>query len=250
MAPSLQMKTPALLFGHEVVRMRVFIYIAILLCTLHIGCTSAPRMDGDRVTMDRPVIKNLSDVNSDLQKLQHSLVRLRVNNEKLKEESYGTGFFFRTRDMLVTTQHLFTAGHECLTRLQCTINLGFAKDSQNVTEQLVTVEVVLKNPTKDLIFLKLKNAEQFAQIEPLQSQAKNIKGTLTAAGFYQDNPALTFSQGQTIDNSLTSIIVSSGFSGSPVLNSKGELVGVVSSYKPIQGRQIGLAQYTTLEDSF
>jgi hypothetical protein len=135
------------------------------------------------------------------------------------------------------------------------VNLGFAKDSKNVTEQTVTVEVVLKNPTKDLIFLKLKDAEKFAdekfkQIEPLQSQAKNAKGTLTAAGFYRDNPALTFSQGQTIENSLTSIIVSSGFSGSPVLNSKGELVGVVSSYKPIQGQQIGLAQYTTMEDAF
>lgn len=199
--------------------------------------------------MERPVIKNLSEVDSEFKKMQHSLVRLRITNDKNKEESYGTGFFFRTKDLLVTSQHLFSTGHECLTKLQCQVNMGVAKDSKDVAEQKVDVEVVLKHPSKDLIFLKIKDASTFANAQPLQNQAKNNKGTLTAAGFYQDNPALTFSQGKNIENSLTSIIVSAGFSGSPVINNKGELVGVVSSYKPIKGEQIGLAQYTTMDDA-
>lgn len=234
--------------------MRTSIYIAIIFATLQLGCStvSTPQRGKDgQVTIDRPVIKNLNEIDVRFRKLQHSLVRLRIGNAK--EESYGTGFFFQTNDLLVTSQHLFTDGHECLVKLSCSIKVGFAKDSKDVQEQVVQAEVILKHPSKDLIFLKIKDNAQVANVQPLMNHGKSSKGTLTAAGFYQDNPALTFSQGKNLEKAgseeLTSIIVSSGFSGSPVLNSDGDVVGVVSSYKPIKGQQIGLAQYITMDNS-
>jgi S1-C subfamily serine protease len=233
--------------------MRITIYLAIILSSLQLGCTTTQKIDKDTITIDRPVIKNLNDIDSSFKKLQHSLVRLRINNEAQQEESYGTGFFYRTKDLLVTTLHLFNSDNPCLKNMQCDINIGFAKDSKDVTEQIVQVEVVLKDQSKDLIFLKIKDSEKFENVQPLLGQVKKNKGTLTAAGFYLDNPALTFSQGKNIDdkdsNSLTSIIVSRGFSGSPIVNTKGELVGVVSSFRPIKGQQIGLAQYTPMSDA-
>lgn len=216
------------------------------------ACSSkAPEQAGvTEVTIEKPVIKNLDEVSTDLKKLKHSLVRIRVDNRV--SESIGTGFFFRTRDLLVTTYHLFEDRHKCMTDSQCEVALGFAKDSKGVDERQVAVEVILKDPKKDLLFLKIKDNSQFADIVPIKDRAKNKKGKLVAAGFYQSNPALTFSHGKNLESknemNLTSIVVSSGFSGSPIVNNEGELVGMVSSYKPIVGSEVGLAQFMDIDD--
>jgi len=232
--------------------MRLFAYLAVMLICAQIGCVTAPQtpVDPNAVTIENPVIKDLNSVENDFKKMQRSLVRLRVDNPK--NESFGTGFFYRSRDMVVTSHHLFNESHPCMTKLNCQITIGVAKDAKEVTEQSVKVEVVLKYPHKDLIFLKILDAVNVT-VEPLEKQSSSHDGPLTAVGFYQDKTELTFSRGKSLNKNssagnLTSIIVSGGFSGSPVVNKRGELVGVVSSFRPIKGQDIGLAQFITMDD--
>jgi S1-C subfamily serine protease len=226
----------------------------LLLGLLPLACSHEPKLKDGTITMDRPVIQNLDQVSGDLKKLQKSLVRLSLVDGN--KTSYGTGFFFRSKDLLVTSHHLFSEKHECMTQQKCTITLGSAKNANELTEQSVAVEVVLKHPDKDLIFLKISDSSKFAGVEPIAAQAKNSQGELTAAGFFQDQPALTFSKGSVLTHgnagnsqASSTIVVSAGFSGSPIVNKKGELVGVVSSYRPIEGQPIGLALFTNADEN-
>lgn len=212
-----------------------------------LACSQAPALKKSsdeltqKITIDRPVIKNLDDISPDLKKLRHSLVRLRV--EQGKTTSYGTGFFYRSKDLLITSQHLFSEKHECIITKKCHITFGFTKNAKELNEQSMQVEVVLQDYKKDLIYLKVAESAHLKDVIPLNEIAKNNEGVLTAAGFFQDQPALTFSQGKSLSTNSSSIIVSAGFSGSPIINKNGQLVGVVSSYMPIQGQAIGLAQF-------
>ena len=225
-----------------------------LLSSMLLACVQAPQIKDDKITMDKPVIQNLDEVSTDLKKLQNSLVRISVVDST--HTSFGTGFFFRTNELLITSEHLFPEKHSCMTQQKCEILVGFAKNSKELSEKTITVDVVLKNPEKDLIFLKVHNPAQFSSVVPLKDKAKNSNGTLIAIGFFQDQPAITFSQGQTLTALphkplSTNIIVSSGFSGSPVVNKNGELVGIVSSFRPLEGQPVGLAQLiNTNEESF
>jgi S1-C subfamily serine protease len=219
------------------------------------ACTHLSPQTASRIEMEKPLIQNLSTAHPQMQNLKHSLVRLRLQDGQ-KQSSYGTGFFFKSRDLLVTTLHTFDQ-HECLEKKVCEIFIGFAKDEKDVNETSLQVSVALRDSDKDLLFLSVKNPETMAHVKPLAlprssaSQKQKVSERLIAAGFFQDGSALTFSHGkaseQNRNETATTIIVGHGFSGAPVVNEFGELVGVVSSYHPLQNnKEIGLARYVDI----
>ncbi|MBY0316829.1 MAG: serine protease [Bdellovibrionales bacterium] len=231
----------------------------IFLFVLPLGCSVLKKRDAsvtqsNAISIDQPVIKNLDEVDARSKKLQHSLARIHLR-QGANTLAIGTGFFYKSKDIFVTSYHVIEGKPECLTTGACTVFLGFVKNSKEVREIETRISVIFKSEAKDLIVLKIQDASQFSQVLPLQIKAKRKEGRLMTAGFYHDDPALTFSEGQLLKaqskhaKALSSIIVSAGFSGSPVINRQGELVGVVSSYKPIQGQQtVGLAEYIAADD--
>ncbi len=219
-----------------------------------VACTHSGPKTASRVEIEKPLIQNLSTAHPQMQNLKHSLVRLRLEDGQ-KQSSFGTGFFFKSRNLLVTTLHTFDK-HECLEKKSCEIFIGFAKDKDTVDEKPLLVSVALRDSDKDLLFLTVKNPETVSQAQPLKSAANKKRGNkaseqLIVAGFFQDGSELTFSHGKASEKNqnetVTTIIVGHGFSGAPVVNEMGELVGVVSSYHPLQNnKEIGLARYVDI----
>lgn len=244
--------------GRKMIKKKYTLYSLVAsAATFMVSCTSAPVQVSQTTTVviDRPLIQNLESAHQNLTVLKQSLVRFIFKNNN-NEESYGTGFFFQTRDLVVSSLHVFEKDHPCLTQKTCEMEVGFAKSSQELEMKTVTAEVALKDVDRDLIFLKIKNSGRLSEVIPLKkaialNNSNPNDKKLVAAGFYQDEKALTFSHGKEIKQSdgqtLTSIVVGHGFSGSPVLNEKGEVLGVVSSFNPIQGKNIGLARFVEIQ---
>ncbi|MCB9072908.1 MAG: trypsin-like peptidase domain-containing protein [Bdellovibrionaceae bacterium] len=221
-----------------------------------LACSSNPAQeehslveDKSIVIIDRPVIKSYKDASATLKQLKHSIVR--VKTKKDTAETISTGFFYKTPDMLVTALHSFDKDHACRKQEQCELILGLVEDNKPLEEHTLMASMVFQEPERDLIYFKIEKARELMKIVPLQDAESNDRdGALSVGGFYHDNPEMTFTMGKHLYDAkfknLTTIIVSQGFSGSPVLNAKGRVVGVVSNFRPIKNHHIGLAQYATL----
>ncbi len=237
----------------------MFRCIWLLLCPLFAlastSCTHgpvAPAEPSDRVTVEKSQIQNLHQASQLQKNLKQSLVRLRLQSSD-GNDSFGTGFFFKNRNLLVTALHTLEQS-ACLQNGECELMVGLVDSASSVHEVSVIAKVALRDPSSDLLFLEIKDSVKLSNIRPLQRASLPPTEQITAVGFYQDSPALTFSHGSSKSQAplqketLTTIIVSKGFSGAPVVNSKGELIGVVSSYHPLAAnKDIGIARFVDIK---
>lgn len=231
------------------------------------SCTHAPKVAGSAsndvqstvqtVTVQTSQIQNLNQASRTQKHLKQSLVRLRVKN-LAGQDSYGTGFFFKNRSLLVTALHTMDQ-NACVQTGTCEITIGLVEDATKVRETTVTAKIALRDPSSDLLFLEIKDESILAGVVPLQKSSLSEKDPITAVGFYQDSSSLTFSHGTSQPHvehdayrrkdheTVSTIIVSQGFSGAPVVNARGEVVGVVSSYHPlVNNKDIGIARFVEL----
>lgn len=206
------------------------------------SCSLSPQKRSSETIATPSQIENLNNVQPSLRKLQHSLVRIRLDS------NFGTGFFFKSRHLLVTSLHTFDQ-HPCLEKNQCELLLGFVKNENTVNEVSVNTQIALRDSEHDLLYLSIKDTEKLSQVVPLFPASKGSAKKITTAGFYQDETSLTFSHGKTqkqhLNETVTTMVIGHGFSGAPVVNEIGEVLGVVSSYHPLRvNKNIGYARFT------
>lgn len=229
-------------------------------CALSSACTHSPTGTASStvqsVTVQTSQIQNLNQASRAQKNLKQSLVRLRVKNNN-GQDSYGTGFFFKNRSLLVTALHTLEQ-NACVETGVCEIIIGLVENSTSLHEVTVMAKIALRDPSSDLLFLEIKDEPVLSRVVPLQKSLHTKTEQITAVGFYQDSQALTFSHGASQLSSkdaihrdehetTTTIIVSQGFSGAPVVNANGEVVGVVSSYHPlVNNKDIGIARFVEL----
>lgn len=206
------------------------------------ACSLSPKKRESYTIETTKQVENLKSVQPSLRKLQHSLVRIRL------ESNYGTGFFFKSRNLLVTSLHTFEE-HPCLEKNQCDLTLGFVKDENSLHEVSVKTQIALRDSEHDLLYLSIKDSEKLSHVVPLFPSTKSLNQKVTSVGFFQDETSLTFSHGhsqrQHLNETVTTMVIGHGFSGAPVVNDTGEVVGVVSSYHPLRAnKNIGYARFT------
>ena len=238
-----------------------WLYYSALFCVGMAACTHRPN-DAQKasssvqsVEVQTSQIQNLNQASRQQKNLKQSLVRLRIKNSD-GADSFGTGFFFKNRNLLVTALHTLDK-NPCIETGACEIIIGLVKDPTTVHEVTVTAKIALRDPSSDLLFLEIKDEPVLARVVPLQKSPLSEKEQITAVGFYQDSQALTFSHGTSQihdvkhshnDETISTIIVSQGFSGAPVVNTKGQVVGVVSSYHPlVSNKDIGIARFVDVK---
>ncbi len=238
-----------------------FCFLLLGACSSTVLRKKSSAVVNEKVVIDRPVVHSLDQAPSYLKKLKNSVVRLKIHQKKdeltqeFTKEYIATGFFYKTSDLLVTSLHTFPSEHPCLSQQKCTVTIGLIKDAKTLSEKQVTATVALVETEKDLIYLKIPQIKEFMEISPLlpSEKAHTSKETLAVGGFFEDKPAITFTSGKKLNHNktknLTSLIVSSGFSGSPLIDEDGKLVGVISGFMPIKNHHIGLAQYVSVESN-
>lgn len=195
----------------------------------------------------RPLVETLKQVSAPLKKVSQALARIKIKNKS--QTFYASGFFFGNKETLVTNYHVISPDQKCLETKKCNLHLELVKNELQLSQLDAKAELILVDKKLDLAILRIKNHKKLEDIMPLKIATKTSQ-QIVAVGFYHNNSQLTFSTGQLLSQGLTntsSIIIGAGFSGAPVVNQQGEAIGIVTSYRPLQGQSIGLAQFINID---
>ncbi len=150
--------------------------------------------------------------------IENSVYRINTANGS------GTGFYLLSEDVVVTNYHVVSG------------SLRVSIEGQDKNRHLA--EVVYANPGKDIAFLKAQKLPKL--IKTVRTDHNNITGTrnkVLVLGYPFGMP-FTVTEGivsnpkQIIDGNTyiqTDAAINPGNSGGPIINEKGELIGIVTS---------------------
>ena len=176
------------------------------------------------------------DISGLAKKVVPSVVTVNVFNREGKWRGGGTGFFVQEEGLLVTNRHVIDGKVRALAKLSNGEFLpveGVLSMDSNGDLVLLTLGVKgIYFPTLSLTDTEIETGQPIIVIgSPLGHEGTVLKGNVSEV-----KDVSNF--GKIIKHTAP---ISKGSSGSPVLNMKGEVVGVVVGYSTVEGESHGFA---------
>jgi predicted TPR repeat methyltransferase len=176
------------------------------------------------------------DISGFAKKVVPSVVTVNVFNREGKWRGGGTGFFVKEEGLLVTNRHVIDGKVRALAKLSNGEFLpveGVLSVDSNGDLVLLTLGVKgIYFPTLSLTDTEIETGQPIIVIgSPLGHEGTVLNGTVSEV-----KDVSNF--GKIIKHTAP---VSKGSSGSPVLNMKGEVIGVVVGYSIVEGESLGFA---------
>jgi hypothetical protein len=171
-----------------------------------------------------------------IKKVTHSVVVINVFNREGKWRGSGTGFFIKKEGLLVTNRHVIDGKVRALAKLS---NGEFLPVegvlSEDISGDLVLLTLGIKGrsfPALSLTDTEIETGQAIVVIgSPLGREGTVTEGIVSRV---KDIPNF----GKVIQHTAP---ISKGSSGSPVLNMKGEVIGVVVGYSIVEGESLNFA---------
>ncbi len=168
----------------------------------------------------------------------------------------GSGFIVHKDGLVFTNQHVVVAEQKLATPPVLIVGVPSPKDPDTLRYFKAKLVYVPKNKDLDFAVLKIvrKKGEPAFPTVPMTYKKMPLGGEVAALGFpavTEEQPALSFNKGsisstrvrfQGVNYYQTDAAINPGNSGGPLVNAKGEAVGIVTAKKRKADR-IGFAVY-------
>jgi serine protease Do len=177
-----------------------------------------------------------TDISAFAKKAVPSVVTVNVFNREGKWRGGGTGFFIKEEGLLVTNRHVIDGKVKVLAKLSSGEFFpveGVLSEDRNGDLVLLTLGIKGRSfPTLSLTDTMIETGQPIIVIgSPLGHEGTVAKGIVSEV---KDIPNF----GKVFQHTAP---ISKGSSGSPVLNMKGEVIGVVVGYSIVEGESLNFA---------
>jgi S1-C subfamily serine protease len=177
-----------------------------------------------------------TDISALAKKAVPSVVTVNVFNREGKWRGGGTGFFIKEEGLLVTNRHVIDGKVKVLAKLSSGEFFpveGVLSEDRNGDLVLLTLGIKGRSfPTLSLTDTVIETGQPIIVIgSPLGHEGTVAKGIVSEV---KDIPNF----GKVFQHTAP---ISKGSSGSPVLNMKGEVIGVVVGYSIVEGESLNFA---------
>ena len=175
--------------------------------------------------------RNVNLTTSEIYKKTISSI-LEINTIVDGEEQFGTGIVVSSKGHILTCAHLISESIEEKTIVKNFCDAILAKDNKN--EKMMKTELIFLDGKNDLALLYSEEAKKYPPINISKVDIKTGErvcaiGNSKGEGLCIVDGIISDSRRNVGDNEyiVVSAPVTSGYSGGPVFNSKGNLIGVI-----------------------
>lgn len=196
----------------------------------------------EKIIETTPTFGEIIEEKYELNKLYEEIYPSVVLVESKREESshrQGSGFIYSEDGYIITNQHVVGEGRG----VRITFPDGKIEEAEIIGEDIYSDIAVLKVDREDLNPIPVGSTEQLNPGDAVVALGNpfGLEGTITKGIVSQKNRLMTTEEGFSIPNVIqTDAAINPGNSGGPLLNMKGEVIGINTAIRTETGTFVGI----------